>query len=152
MICPFCGNSESKVTNKRNADKTIRRRRECLSCKRRFTTYERPEIDLIVIKKDNRRENYDREKVRIGMIKACEKRPVPREEIEKYVDKIEEALRRKGGEVKSKQVGELVMKALKKLDKVAYIRFASVYKEFNDIKDFRNVVKDISDSAQKSKI
>lgn len=85
------------------------------------------------------------------MIKACEKRPVAREEIEKYVDRIEESLRRKGGEVKSKYVGELVMKALKKLDKVAYIRFASVYKEFNDIKDFRNVVKDISDSAQKSR-
>jgi len=143
MICPFCGNLESKVTNKRNVDKIIRRRRECLSCKRRFTTYERPEIELVVIKKDGRRENYDRNKIKNGMIKACEKRPVSREEIERHIDKIEEALRKKGKEVNSQLIGELVMKSLKKLDKVAYIRFASVYKEFKDINDFRKEIRGV---------
>jgi len=143
MICPFCGRPESKVTNKRNVDKIIRRRRECLSCKRRFTTYERPEIELVVIKKDGRRENYDRNKIKNGMIKACEKRPVAREKIEKHIDKIEEVLRKKGGEISSQLLGELVMKSLKKLDKVAYIRFASVYKEFKDINDFKKEIRGV---------
>jgi len=144
MICPYCGHEETKVTNKRDVEKITRRRRECLECKRRFTTHERPEIELIVVKKDSRRENFDREKLKNGMVKACEKRPVSREQIAKSVDKIEELLRRKGGEVKSKMIGELVMKSLKKLDKVAYIRFASVYKDFKDIKDFKSEIKEVS--------
>jgi transcriptional repressor NrdR len=144
MICPYCSHLESRVTNKRNVEKVVRRRRECLDCKRRFTTYERPEIGLVVIKKDGRRENFDREKLKLGMIKACEKRSISREQIEKSADKIEEMLRRKGGEVRSKLIGEIVMKALKKIDKVAYIRFASVYKEFKDISDFKSELKEIS--------
>ena len=144
MICPYCGHEETKVTNKRDVEKITRRRRECIECKRRFTTYERPEIEIIVVKKDGRRENFDREKLKNGMVKACEKRPVSREQIDKSADKIEESLRRKGGEVKSKLIGEIVMKALKKLDKVAYIRFASVYKEFEDIKDFKSEIKEVS--------
>lgn len=143
MICPYCSHPESKVTNKRNVEKIVRRRRECLECNRRFTTYERPEIGLVVIKKDGTRENFDREKLKLGMIKACEKRPVGRDEIEKAVDRIEEGLRRKGMEIKSKLIGEMVMKALKKIDKIAYIRFASVYKEFKDVSDFKTELKEI---------
>ena len=143
MKCLYCGHQETKVTNKRESEKGTRRRRECLKCERRFTTYEKPEIGLVVIKKDGRREEYNREKLKLGMIKACEKRPVPREQIELAVGKIEETLRRKGGEIKSKIIGEQVMNALKKIDKVAYIRFASVYKEFKDIKDFKTELKEI---------
>lgn len=143
MNCPFCGYAETKVTDKRDCDNSSRRRRECLKCERRFTTYERPEIDLIVIKKDGVREEFNRDKLRLGFVKACEKRPVSREDMDNEINKIEESLLRKGGEVKSKIIGELVMKALKKLDKVAYIRFASVYKEFEDIDDFKSEIKDI---------
>jgi transcriptional repressor NrdR len=152
MYCPFCRNSETKVTDKRDSHEETRRRRECLSCKKRFTTYERVEpIDIRVIKKDGRRENYSRDKLKIGIMKALEKRPVETEKIEKMIMKIEEKLAKKGKEITSREIGELVMKSLKKLDKVAYIRFASVYRDFQDINDFRNVVKDISDSTQKSK-
>lgn len=143
MICPYCGHEETKVTNKRDIEKNVRRRRECLDCQKRFTTYERPEIDITVIKKDGRRENFDRDKIKLGIIKACEKRPVSRDQIEKSVDKVEEYLKRRGGEVRSKLIGECVMKALKKLDKVAYIRFASVYKEFKDIVDFKAEFKEL---------
>jgi transcriptional repressor NrdR len=144
MKCLYCASDETKVTNKRNTDEgIIRRRRECLKCSRRFTTYERPVIETIVIKKDGSREEYNRDKLFLGMIKACEKRPVSRDKIEKEIDRIEEALRKKGKEVKSKIIGELLMRSLKKLDKVAYIRFASVYREFQDINDFKEALKQV---------
>lgn len=146
MKCPYCSNTKTKVTNKRDSDEEgiTRRRRECLKCKRRFTTYERPEIETIIVKKDKRREPYNRDKLTFGLVKACEKRPVSREKIEKIVNEIEEKLRRKGKEVKSEVIGKLVMLSLKKFDKVAYIRFASVYSDFQDLADFKNIFKDIT--------
>ncbi len=148
MKCLYCS-GDTKVIDKRDDDieGITRRRRECLKCKRRFTTYERPEIEIIVIKKDGNRESYDREKLRKGILKACEKRPVSIEKIEKEISKIEEKLRKKGKEVESRYIGELVMKSLKKVDKVAYVRFASVYKEFKDIDDFKEVLRVISKKA-----
>jgi len=137
--CPFCG-SETKVIDKRTTEIT-RRRRECLKCEKRFTTYERPEINLIVIKKDGGREPFMREKIVAGLTKACEKRPVSAERVEETADSIENELRKYGKEVESKRIGELVMKHLKKLDKVAYIRFASVYRSFDDITMFEKEVK-----------
>jgi len=116
-----------------------RRRRECLKCEKRFTTYERVEtLDLTVVKKNGKRENFDRHKLMAGLLRACEKRPIPREKIEKVADDIESKLRvHKETEVDSSFIGELVMKKLKKLDKVAYIRFASVYREFADLDSFK---------------
>src|SRR3989344_7560250 len=144
MLCPFCLHKETKVTNKRDVAGITRRRRECLKCKKRFTTYEKVELpEFFVVKKDGRREQYNRDKLLLGIVKACEKRAVPHDKIEKAVNEIEEKLRKKGREVKSMMIGELVMKALKKLDKVAYIRFASVYKDFKDVNDFRKITKEI---------
>ena len=145
MKCPYCSNTKTKVTNKRDSEEEgiTRRRRECLKCGRRFTTYERPEIEIIVVKKDKRREPYNRNKLTIGLVKACEKRPVSSEKIEKVVNEIEEKLRRKGKEVKSEVIGKLIMQHLKRLDKVAYIRFASVYSDFQDLADFKKLFKDI---------
>lgn len=145
MECPYCSNKTSKVTDKRKSPRGIRRRRECLNCKKRFTTYERIErSDLYVTKKDKRREKFDGEKLRKGINKAFEKRPVPKEKIEKMINEIEEQLRRKGKkEIKSSIIGELVIKKIKKLDNVAYIRFASVYRDFQDIKDFKRVLKQV---------
>ena len=138
MDCPYCENSTSKVTNKRKSLNSIRRRRECLECEKRFTTYETiVKEDLYVIKKDKRREKFSREKLAAGIEKAFEKRPVPKEEIEKMINNIEEQLRKRGKEIKSSMIGELVMKKIKKLDNVAFIRFASVYRDFQDIKDFK---------------
>jgi len=138
MKCPFCGIEESKVVDKRDSGEFTRRRRECLGCEKRFTTYEGIEQSpLIIIKKDGRRENFSREKVKAGLIKACEKRPVPVEKIDETVNEIETALRKEDdSEIKSKAIGEMIIKKLKKLDKVAYIRFASVYRDFDDVKDF----------------
>lgn len=154
MKCIFC-EGETKVTDKRDSEGETRRRRECLKCKKRFTTYERvEEPNFIVIKKDKSREPFSREKLREGIEKACQKRPIETEEIDKIISEIERILRNKikGKEVESEIIGEEVMKQLKKLDKVAYIRFASVYREFKDIDDFRKVIKnDFSDSAQKLK-
>ena len=153
MKCIFC-NSETKVTDKRDSEGETRRRRECLKCGKRFTTYERvEEPNFIVIKKDKTREPFSREKLRIGIEKACEKRPIETEKIDSLVNEIESRLREKvqGKEVESQVIGELVIKALKKLDKVAYIRFASVYKDFQDIEDFRNSIKEISDSHREFK-
>ena len=145
MECPYCHNNETKVTDSRDTGTlSIRRRRECLKCVRRFTTYERPDIELIVIKKDKSREKYNRDKVLLGMVKACEKCYVAHERIEKAIDEIEEKLRKKGKEFQSKNIGELIMRALKKLDKVAYIRFASVYREFQDLSDFKKEIKEVS--------
>ena len=143
MKCKFCG-SETKVTDKRESPEGTRRRRECLKCKKRFTTYERPEEkEIIVVKKDGRREHFADEKFRLGLIKACEKRPVSMEEIDKIVEEIKEKLLKKGKEVSTKMIGEMVMQKLKRLDKVAYIRFASVYKDFKDISDFKKEVKEL---------
>ena len=152
MLCPYCGNDETKVTDKRDSKDETRRRRECLKCGKRFTTHEHiVPVEIFVIKKDGRREAFSREKLRAGIIKACEKRNVSGDIIDRAVGYIEEKLKQHGNEVSSGVIGELVMKQLKKIDKVAYIRFASVYREFKDIDDFKNAVKGISDSTQKSR-
>lgn len=147
MKCPYCGNLEDKVVDSRasGANDTIRRRRECLGCERRFTTYERLEaLALMVIKKDGRREPFDRNKLLSGIMKACEKRPVATDIIEKLVDDIEHVLyERLEKEVSSKDVGELVMQRLQAIDAVAYVRFASVYRQFKDINQFMSELKDL---------
>lgn len=139
MDCPYCSHKNSKVTNKRHSPVGIRRRRECLKCKKRFTTYERTEKEeLYVIKKDGRREKFDIEKLTRGVDRAFEKRPISQEQIHKMINEIEEALRKRGKkEVQSSAIGDLVMKKMKKLDNVAYIRFASVYRDFENINDFK---------------
>lgn len=139
MNCPYCGGSDLKVLESRESDaQSIRRRRECQACQKRFTTYERIEtVELTVIKKDGDRAAFDKNKILTGMLKACEKRPIPREQIEQAALTIEMELRSiDTKEIPSKKIGELVMKKLKKLDKVAYIRFASVYKDFTDLETF----------------
>lgn len=142
MQCPYCLRGETKVIDKRDAENITKRRRECLSCGKRFNTQESLErIGLRVIKKDGRREEYDREKVKKGIMKACEKRPVTSNQIDKMIANIEDKIMKKGKEVKSDMIGELVSKELKKLDKVAYIRFASVYKDFTDISDFKKEIR-----------
>ncbi|MBL7170069.1 MAG: transcriptional repressor NrdR [Candidatus Aenigmarchaeota archaeon] len=147
MICPYCNSQDSKVIDKRETpdSKLTRRRRECLKCKKRFTTYERIEQkDLFVVKKDKRREPFDREKLESGLIKACQKRPISHESIEKVLNEIELMIRKKKKtEITSKEIGEIVMKKLKKLDKIAYIRFASVYREFQDIRSFEKELKSL---------
>lgn len=144
MLCPYCGNDETKVTDKRDSKDETRRRRECLKCGKRFTTYEKiQEVEIFVIKKDGRREAFSREKLKSGIIKACEKRPVSTDEIEKSVNFIEEKLKQRGNEVSSRIIGELVMKQLKKLDKIAYVRFASVYHDFQDLNEFKKEIKEI---------
>ena len=144
MKCPFCSHVDTAVIETRETgEDSTRRRRECPECERRFTTYERVELKpLRVVKKDGRREMFDRAKVKMGLIRACEKRPISEEQIEKAVQDIEARLR--GGdtdEIPTKMIGDLVMRALKKLDKVAYIRFASVYREFDDIESFEKELK-----------
>ena len=145
MECPYCSHTKYKVTDKRDSPNGIRRRRECLKCKKRFTTYEKIEkSDLYIIKKDNRREKFNREKLESGILKAFEKRPVSQDKIQKIINEIEEQLRRKGKkEIKSSIIGDLVSKKIKKLDKVAYIRFASVYRDFEDVKDFKKEIKEL---------
>jgi len=139
MKCPYCGFQDSKVVDSRGVDDGIRRRRQCLHCDARFTTYERFHADsFMVIKKDGRREEFSRDKLTSGIRKACAKRPVSNDDIERVVDEIEGALHQLGRvEVPSSTVGELVIKHLKELDRIAYIRFASVYREFTDIESFR---------------
>ena len=140
MRCPFCGHFDSKVLDSRPADEgnAIRRRRECIECGRRFTTYEKvDEIPLVVVKKDGRREVFDRAKVLGGVIKACEKRSISMNQMEDVVDEIEKDLRNKmETEVSSEQIGEMVMEKLRSLDEVAYVRFASVYRQFQDVNSF----------------
>ncbi len=144
MQCPFCLNGDTKVVDKRDIEGHVRRRRECLKCAKRFSTREGVEgVELRVLKKDGRREEFDREKIRKGILRACEKRPVSDEQIEKMLFNIEERLRRKGKEVKSNMIGELVSRELKRTDKVAYIRFASVYRDFRDIDDFKIEIKEL---------
>ncbi len=147
MKCPFCGHTEDKVIDSRssNEDRSVRRRRECLKCKKRFTTYEYiEEVPLMVIKKDGRREAFDRNKIISGIVKACEKRPVSIEKVEAVVDKVEKELQKNfDKEVKAQVVGELVMEHLQKMDEVAYVRFASVYRQFKDINHFMKELKDL---------
>ena len=147
MKCPFCGHIEDKVIDSRssNEDKSVRRRRECMKCRKRFTTYEYiEEVPLMVIKKDGRREAFDRNKIISGILKACEKRPVSMEKVEAVVDKVEKELQKSfDKEVKAQVVGELVMDYLHKLDEVAYVRFASVYRQFKDINHFMKELKDL---------
>ncbi|TAM76648.1 transcriptional repressor NrdR [bacterium] len=139
MICPSCQKSETRVVDSRDDESVVRRRRECLACKHRFTTYERMEAPrLFVVKKDGRREQYNREKVLIGLRKACEKRPVSDAQFEEIVASIERELFARGEtEVPTSMVGEKIMEALKDLDKVAYIRYASVYRAFRDVESFQ---------------
>ena len=144
MNCPFCLSADTRVVDKRDIENTTKRRRECLECKKRFTTFERVEdIDIMVVKKDGRREKFSRDKLKAGLIRACEKRPVSQEQINRAVDEIEKTVRKEEKEVPTKLIGELVMKKLKQLDKVAYIRFASVYRDFKDVKDFEKEIKGI---------
>jgi len=142
MKCPFCAHLESKVVDSRPADEgsSIRRRRECLACHKRFTTYETMEsLPLMVIKKDGSRQSFDRTKVMAGLIRACEKRPVSYNDMENMVNEIEQVLQNKmEREINSSEIGELVMERLKKTDEVAYVRFASVYRQFKDINTFMN--------------
>ena len=140
MRCPFCDHEKDRVVNSREAKKgnVIRRRRECLGCKRRFTTYERIEdIPFIVVKKGGVRERFDRSKLRLGLLKACEKRPVPAHDLEEIVETLEQRfLETPDRELTSQEIGEYVMESLKTIDKVAYVRFASVYQEFKDLREF----------------
>jgi len=142
MKCAYCGCTQSRVVDSRQSEDatTIRRRRECEKCGRRFTTYERIDlVPLMVVKKDQTREAFDVGKLRSGIVKACEKRPVPLERIEKMVRQIEQRLNRQpDSEITSKMIGELVMEELKNVDEVAYVRFASVYRQFRDIQSFRD--------------
>ena len=140
MKCPYCSYSESKVIDSRPADEgtSIRRRRECLSCGKRFTTYETVEsLPMVVIKKDGSRQSFDKQKVLGGMIRACEKRPVPLAELEKIADEIEQDLQNSmDREISTESIGERVMEKLRAVDQVAYVRFASVYRQFKDIDTF----------------
>lgn len=147
MKCPFCFSHETKVVDKRETEDSdvVRRRRECLKCKKRFTTYERVEdLGLIIVKKDGRRENFDAEKIKRGILKACEKRSVSYEQVDDIVNKVESELRKlKSKEISSSVIGEKVASKLKKIDKIAYIRFASVYRSFADVTDFEKELKEL---------
>lgn len=140
MKCPYCGDQESKVVDSRHSDDglSIRRRRECLECGKRFTTYETVEsLPMVVVKKDGSRQSFDRGKILGGMMRACEKRPVSMADLEKAVDEIEQTIQNSlEREVSTTEIGELVMERLKPLDEVAYVRFASVYRQFKDINTF----------------
>ena len=147
MKCPFCNQDNTRVVDSRPADdnSSIRRRRMCDECKRRFTTYEKVEtIPLVVIKKDNSREEYDRSKIEAGVLRACYKRPIPVQKIKELVDNVEtELFNRDEREIESKVIGEIVMDKLKNLEAVAYVRFASVYREFKDVNTFMDELKKI---------
>ncbi|MBR5658255.1 MAG: transcriptional repressor NrdR [Lachnospiraceae bacterium] len=145
MRCPFCGVETTKVVDSRPSEdgKEIRRRRSCEACGRRFTTYEKIEtFPLMVVKKDNTREPYDRSKMEAGVMRACHKRPIPMQDIQKLLDDVEnEIFRRAETEIASAQIGELIMEHLKDLEEVAYVRFASVYREFTDVNTFAEELK-----------
>jgi transcriptional repressor NrdR len=153
MNCPSCRYKETKVIDSRmNAEGTsIRRRRECLKCQKRFTTYEYVEqVPLMVVKKDGRRQPFDRNRLMGGIVKACEKRPVSIDQIEEIVDDIERAIQLKyDREVASREIGELIMKKLSTLDEVAYVRFASVYRQFRDVNQFMNELQNILEKTKK---
>ena len=147
MTCPFCGHKEDKVIDSRESKEgdVIRRRRQCLGCERRFTTYERSdEVPYMVIKKDGRREKFDRQKVLGGLLKACEKRPVPMSRLAEIVDEVEAKLADSPErEMSTTEVGEMLMERLRSLDKIAYVRFASVYRDFQDVEAFLNELKNL---------
>jgi transcriptional repressor NrdR len=147
MRCPYCGNDETQVVETRESDEgdVIRRRRRCLKCDKRFTTYERAEIALpAVVKKDGTRADFDSAKLRASMLLALRKRPVSMEQVDSALDRIQERLLASGArEVPSSRLGELVMRELKRIDKVAYVRFASVYRSFEDVDEFRRLIRDI---------
>jgi len=140
--CPYCGHPDSRVIDSRDVDEGVRRRRQCLGCESRFTTYERVQpASLFVIKKDQRREQFDKDKLLIGIRKACEKRPLPTDTVDRLADEIEADLyRRSKNEIPSAAIGDMVMERLKSLDFIAYIRFASVYRQFTDITTLKQVV------------
>ncbi|MEF7613578.1 transcriptional regulator NrdR [Aquincola sp. MAHUQ-54] len=147
MRCPFCSHEETQVVETRDSDEgdVIRRRRRCLSCDKRFTTYERPEIAMpSVVKKGGARVEFDSAKLRASMLLALRKRPVSMEQVDAAIERIEEKLRTSGArELPSTRLGELVMRELKRIDKVAYVRFASVYRSFEDVDEFRQLIRDI---------
>ncbi|MCK5710422.1 MAG: transcriptional repressor NrdR [Deltaproteobacteria bacterium] len=156
MKCPFCSSLESKVIDSRLAkeETSIRRRRECLDCKNRFTTYERvEEVELLIIKKDGGRETFDRSKILSGMIKACEKRPISMDVIESFVSSLEREFQERGDrEVESREIGERVINKLYEIDEVAYVRFASVYRSFKDVNQFMSELKELlRDKEEESK-
>ena len=156
MRCPFCAHKEDKVVDSRATaeESAVRRRRECLKCGKRFTTYEYvEEVSLLVIKKDGRREPFDRKKILAGIIRACEKRPVSVEKMEEIVTQVERQIQKKSDrEVLSSRIGELVMEKLKSVDDVAYVRFASVYRQFKDVGQFMVELKDILGKDKKKKM
>ena len=147
MKCPYCSHLKDRVIDSRssNENRSVRRRRECMKCKRRFTTYESvEEISMMVVKRDGRRESFDRNKITSGILKACEKRPVSLQKVEDLVDKVERELYKKyEKEIKVEAIGELAMERLHKIDEVAYVRFASVYRQFKDINAFMTELKDL---------
>jgi len=154
MKCPFCSYKEDKVVDSRSTaeESAVRRRRECLKCGKRFTTYEYvEEVSLMVIKKDGRHEPFDRKKLLAGVMKACEKRPISMEKMEEVITQVERAIQKKSDrEVSSSRIGELVMEKLKVLDDVAYVRFASVYRQFKDVGQFMQELKDMLDKEKPS--
>ena len=147
MICPFCGHKQDRVIDSRESKEgdVIRRRRECLGCQRRFTTYERSdEVPYMVVKKDGRREKFDRQKVLSGLLKACEKRPVAMGKLAELVDSVEAKLAdNPDREMSTTEIGEMLMESLRGLDKIAYVRFASVYRDFQDVEAFLNELKNL---------
>jgi transcriptional repressor NrdR len=154
MKCPFCGDINNKVIDSRlgKDNRMIRRRRECLKCEKRFTTYERVEAVLpMVVKKDGRREPFNHEKVRSGIQKACQKRPISMNTIDDFVDSIGQLFQESGHrEIKSSDIGERVIEKLKEWDDVAYVRFASVYRQFKDINEFMDELKELLDERQEA--
>mgnify|MGYP000924437643 CR=1 FL=1 len=152
MRCPFCGSDSTRVLDSRPTEdrSSIRRRRECENCEGRFTTYERYErLPFFVIKKDNRREKFNREKVMNGLLRACEKRPISLDRLGMIVDSIEDEVTKSGRhEVPSKEIGEMIMAKLKSLDRIAYVRFASVYKEFRDLDRFMDIIRELKDDRE----
>ena len=152
MNCPFCGYKQDRVIDSRESKEgdVIRRRRQCLSCDRRFTTYERiDEVPYMVVKKDGRRETFDRGKVMAGLLRACEKRPVPSSKLEGIVKQVEKYVQESPErERPTSKVGEIIMRRLKELDKVAYVRFASVYRHFRDIGEFMSELKDLLNTKE----
>lgn len=155
MKCPFCSYFESKVIDSRPTDEgqAIRRRRECIECGKRFTTYEKiEEIPLIIVKKDGNRQSYNRNKLLNGIIKSCEKRPVSVDTIERIVEEIEKNLYNSlEREIKSEEIGEMVMNKLKEIDEVSYVRFASVYRQFKDLNSFMEELKKILDEGNENR-
>jgi len=147
LKCPYCGYSESKVVDSRSTedDMSIRRRRECSGCSKRYTTYEKVEdIPILIIKKNMNREYFDRSKIVNGLIKACQKRPVSRSQIENIADEVEKKINNEMlTEVKSEYIGEIIMEQLKKIDEISYVRFASVYRQFKDVNTFLEEIKDL---------